>query len=332
MRLITLGTGSGRPTLKRNVSAVAVSWEGEWVLFDCGEGTQTQILRAGLKTSKLSAIFITHLHGDHFNGLPGLLSSMGLDGRERALALAGPPGMKDYLNLLTRLKVLGVSYPLEVRELASQSFKQRAAARRQTAEKRSRDTSTQDQTQALSGAAVVYETEKFEVRALPLNHRIFDLGYRIDERPRPGRFDLERAYALGIPEGPLFGQLQRGQSIRLDDGRLIDPTEVVGPERPGKSMAYCTDTRPCAEDVDLAGGVDLLLHEATFAQDLVDEAKEYGHSTSAQAGQVAAAAGARRLVITHISSRYSDATQLLDQAQAVYENTTLADDLMDLEV
>src|SRR5215467_3239303 len=124
MRLITLGTGSGRPTLKRNVSAVAVSWEGEWVLFDCGEGTQTQILRSGLKFSKLSAIFITHLHGDHFNGLPGLLSSMGLDGRERPLALIGPPGITEYLNLLTRLKILSVSYPLEVREFASGSFKQ----------------------------------------------------------------------------------------------------------------------------------------------------------------------------------------------------------------
>jgi ribonuclease Z len=302
------------------------------VLFDCGEGTQTQILRAGLKTSKLSAIFITHLHGDHFNGLPGLLSSMGLDGRERELALIGPPGMKDYLNLLTRLKILGVSYPLEVAEFAPHSFKQRTAARRQTAEKRGRDGAAQDQTGALSGAAVVYETAKFEVRALPLNHRIFDLGYRIDERPRSGRFDLERAYALGIPEGPLFGQLQRGHSVRLDDGRLIEPGEVVGPERPGKSLAYCTDTRPCAEDVELAGGVDLLLHEATFAQDLVDEAREYGHSTSAQAGQVAAAAGAKRLAITHVSSRYGDATQLLDQARSVYSETTLADDLMEFEV
>src|SRR5215470_2094748 len=139
MKLITLGTGSGRPTLKRNVSAVAVAWESEWLLFDCGEGTQIQILRAGLKPARLSSIFITHLHGDHFNGLPGLLSSMGLDGRERTLAVIGPPGVLDYLNTLTRLKVLSVPYPLDLREFGPSSFRAgKTAARSDAGEQRRR--------------------------------------------------------------------------------------------------------------------------------------------------------------------------------------------------
>jgi len=332
MRLITLGTGSGKPTLKRNVSAVAVSWESEWLLFDCGEGTQTQILRAGLKPARLAAIFITHLHGDHFNGLPGLLSSMGLDGRDRALAVIGPPGLVEYLSTLTRLKVLSVPYPLDLREFGPRSFRgEKSAASRDTGAKPRRSDPERDTGQAW-GAAVVYQTDRFQVQARPLVHRIFDLGYRIDEQARPGRFDLERAHALGIPEGPLFGRLQQGHIIRLEDGRSIQPEDVLGPARPGKSLAYCSDTRPCTGDIELASGVDLLLHEATFAEDLVDEAMEYGHSTSAMAAKVASSAGAERLVITHISARYADATHLLVQAREVYENTVLAEDLMDLEV
>src|SRR5215510_9202913 len=327
MRIIPLGTSSGKPTLKRNVSALAIAREAEWLLLDCGESTQLQIARAGLSPSRLSGVFITHLHGDHFNGLPGLLSSMGLDARERALTVAGPPGVVDYLNTLTRLKVLSVPYPLDVREFGPKSFRAGKPAVGHAGGSRRHHTTTESEAGQVGGSAVVYETERFQVQARPLAHRIFDLGYRIDEVPRPGRFDLERAHALGIPEGPLFGRLQQGHTIRLEDGRYIKPEDVLGPPRPGKSLAYCLDTRPCAGDVELARGVDLLLHEATFAEDLIDEAMEYGHSTSAMAAKVASSAGAEQLVITHISARYADATHLLDQARELHENTVLAEDL-----
>lgn len=303
MRVIPLGTSSGKPTLKRNVSALAVAREGEWLLFDCGEGTQTQIARAGLNPSRLSAIFITHLHGDHFNGLSGLLATMGLDRRTRELTLVGPQGIREYLDTLARLKILYVNYPLEIRELS-----------------------------AMREITPVHDAADYIVSAYPLDHRIFAIGYRIQERARPGRFNLERAYALGIPEGPLFGRLQSGENVQLDDGRIIHPDDVLGPPRPGKAIAYCTDTRPFAGSVELARDVDLLVHEATYTQELTEEAHEYGHSTAAQAAGIARDSGARQLLITHFSTRYPDALPLLEEARAVFSNTLMAQDLVEVEV
>src|SRR5215472_3936319 len=292
-RVITLGTGSGKPTLKRSVSAVAVVWEGEWVLFDCGEATQIQIMRAGLHSSRLRAIFITHLHGDHFNGLAGFLSTMGLDRREEEIVVVGPPGIREYLALLRRLKILYVAYPLEVLEFGPERF---------------------------NTAIPVYSTQKFTVSALPLDHRIFTLGYRIEERARPGRFNFERAMEIGVPEGPLFGRLQAGHDITLVDGRTVRSSDVVGPPRSGKILAYCTDTRPCETGIQLGLSADLLIHEATFADDLGSEAAEYGHSTARQAGRIAQAARPKRMVITHISARYPNATPLLGEAAQIFPN------------
>jgi len=303
MKVIPLGTSSGKPTLRRNVSAMAVVRDGEWLLFDCGEGTQTQIARARLNPSKLVAIFITHLHGDHFNGLSGLLSTMGLDRRVRELLLVGPPGIREYLETLSRLKILYVNYPLDVREFA-----------------------------AMKTVTTVYEASDYFVAARPLDHRIFTLGYRLEERDRPGRFDLERARALGIPEGPLYRKLQLGEDVQLSDGRVIQSREVVGPPRPGKAIAYCTDTRPFAGTVELARGVDLIVHEATYTDDMAYEARDYGHSTAAQAAQVARDAEARRLLITHFSTRYADVTPLYEEAHNVFPETLLAQDLMEIDV
>jgi ribonuclease Z len=303
MRVIPLGTSSGKPTLKRGVSALAVAREGEWLLFDCGEGTQTQIARAGLNPSRLSAIFITHLHGDHFNGLAGLLSTMGLDRRTRELTLVGPHGIREYLDTLARLKILFVNYPLKLTELS-----------------------------LMSELTPVHEAADYTVIAYPLDHRIFDIGYRLQERERPGRFNLEQARALGIPEGPLFGRLQSGDNVQLGDGRVIHPSDVLGPPRQGKAIAYCTDTRPFAGSVELARGADLLIHEATYTEELTEEAREYGHSTAAQAARVAQDAGARQLLITHFSTRYPDATPLLEEARAVFSNTIMAQDLIEVKV
>ena len=320
MKVIPLGTSSGKPTLKRNVSATAVVREGEWLLFDCGEGTQTQIQRAGLSPNRMMAIFITHLHGDHFNGLAGLLSTMALDRRERSLTLVGPPGIREYLDTLARLKILFVNYPLEVREIDGRS--EGAPERRGESVAKAGE----------SRLRVVYEAEEYAVYAQPIDHRIFALGYRVEERPRPGRFDLERARVLGVPEGPLFGRLQAGDDVELPDGRIAHPADVLGPARPGKVVAYCTDTRPCTASVELARGADLLIHEATYTQDLSAEAREFGHSTASQAARVAVESGARRLLLTHFSTRFGDVTPLLEEASAIFEETTIANDLVELEV
>lgn len=303
MKVIPLGTSSGKPTIKRNVSALAVAREAEWLLFDCGEGAQTQIARAGLSPNRLVAIFITHLHGDHFNGLPGLLSTMGLDRRTRELTLAGPPGVREYLNTLERLRVIFINYPLELKELT-------AAADSQS----------------------VLETADYTVTARPLDHRLFALGYRVDERSRPGRFKVARARELGVPEGPLWGRLQSGDDVTLDDGRTIQSADILGAPRPGKSVAYCLDTRPCAASIELARGVDLLIHEATYTEELAAEAREYGHSTAAQAARTARDAGARKLLITHFSTRYPDPAVLLEEARAIFPETILAEDLMEIEL
>lgn len=307
MKIVPLGTSSGKPTLNRNVSATAVVGEGEWWLFDCGEATQTQIARAGLSAHKLVGIFITHLHGDHFNGLPGLLSTMALDKREHELTLVGPPGIRDYLDLLGRLRILFINYPIKLRELGPDYFAKRPQE-------------------------LVYESAKFTVTTRPLDHRIFSLGYRLEEKVKPGRFNLDRARELGIPAGPLYSVLQSGQEIVLADGRVIEPSQVLGPPRPGKAISYCLDTRPCQNAVSLARDADCLVYEATYTNEYTEEARQYGHSTAAQAARIAQQANVRSLLITHFSSRYPDARPLLEEACRIFPETIMAEDLMEIEI
>jgi ribonuclease Z len=302
MKIIPLGTSSGKPTLRRNVSALAVVGEGEWWLFDCGEGTQTQIARAGISPQKLAGVFISHLHGDHFNGLPGLLSTMSLDQREKELTLVGPTGIDEYLRLLARLNICHVNYPLRLREFDAQYF-------------------------AGGEQELVYESARFTVTTRPLDHRIFALGYRLEEKTKPGRFNLERAKALGIPP-----RLQSGQAVTLEDGRVIHSSEVLGPPRPGRTVSYCLDTRPCANAVKLSENADWVIHEATFTEELIEESNHFGHSTAIQAAETAREAGARRLLITHFSSRFPDARPLLEEARSVFPETYAAEDLVELEV
>jgi ribonuclease Z len=305
MKILPFGTSSGRPTLQRHVSSLAVVGEGEWWLFDCGEAAQIQLMRAGLSAHKLAGIFITHLHGDHFNGLAGLLSTMSLDQRQRELTLVGPPGIGDYLTLLKRLKVIYIGYPLKLLEFGPRDFQGRREIE-------------------------VFEAGHHRVTARPLDHRIFTLGYRMTEKAKPGRFDVERARELGIPAGPLYAQLQAGRAITLADGRVIESAEVVGPARPGRSLAYCLDTRPCPNSISLAEGVDCLVHEATFTQDHAAESDQYGHSTAAQAAMIAREAQAKLLLITHFSSRYPDYRPLLAEARREFPNTMAAEDLVEL--
>lgn len=299
LRVIVLGSGSALPTPERRTSATALVYEGEMVLFDCGEGTQLQLRRAGLRHGRLSRIFITHMHGDHVIGIMGLLMTMELSGRERPLELYGPPALAAYVSMSAQLLSTGFRYPIIFHEVRP---------------------------------GVICETEAYTVECLPLNHRILTYGYSFQERERPGTFDVARAEALGIPKGPLYGRLQKGQPIELPDGRTIYPHEVLGPAKRGRRIAYCLDTRPCPQAAELARGADLLLYDSTLAAGAEQEAAEKGHSTSRQAAVLAKEAGAKRLVLTHISSRYTDARQLLTGLEGLHDDMVVARDLMELSV
>ncbi len=295
-----LGTSSGTPTLERSLACVAAQRGGELFLFDCGESAQVQYRRAGLGFAPLRALFITHLHGDHVTGLMGLLMTLGLADRTEPLDLYGPRGLEEYVECSRRALGTGWGYALRIRELP--------------------------------GPGTVFETAEYRVDAALLDHGVPCFGFAVTEAPRPGRFKLEAARAAGVPDGPLFGQLQRGETVTLPDGRTVIPEAVLGPPRPGTKVVYCTDTRPCAAAIDLARGADLLIYEGTFGPEVGREAHRKGHSTVVEAAQVAAAAGVRRLAITHLSPRYRDVRPLLDAARAVFAETLIARDLLALDV
>lgn len=295
-----LGTGSGTPSLERNLACVAIQRQGELFLFDCGEAAQIQYRRAGLGFAPLTAIAISHMHGDHVTGLMGLLMSLQMADRTEPLEVYGPPGLGEYIRCNRRSLQTHFAYGLNLQEEG--------------------------------GAATFRETAEYRLTAAPLDHRMFCLGFRWEELARPGRFDLARARELGVPEGPLFGRLQRGETVTLADGKIVQPDEVLGPARPGAIVAYCTDTRPCDNAIELARGADLLIYEGTFDATMPAEARKKGHSTVAQAAEIAQAAGVRQLVITHISPRYMDIGPLLAQARAIFPNTRIAKDLARVEV
>ena len=306
MQITFLGTSSGVPTRSRNVSSVALRLpqRAEMWLFDCGEGTQHQILRSDLKISQLSRIFITHMHGDHIFGLMGLLASCGLAGNVQRVDIYGPPGLSEYLQAGSRYSHTHFSYPIKVHTISP---------------------------------GIIYEDEEFTVSCNFLHHRITAFGYRVAEKDRPGRFDIEKAKALQIPPGRVYGQLKRGETITLSDGRVIDGNQLCGPTEIGRKIAYCTDTVYCDGAVELAQDVDLLIHEATFAHQDADMAFQRLHSTTTMAAQTALAAGAHQLIMTHFSPRYSpanslDLKDLLQEGRAIFSNTDMAYDFMTYEV
>jgi ribonuclease Z len=306
-----LGTSSGVPTRARNVSAVALRLpqRAELWLFDCGEGTQHQFLRSELRVSQLSRIFITHMHGDHVFGLPGLLASLGLAGTCSGIDLYGPDPLRDYLEGVLRTSSTRIGYPLR-------SHRVKEAAR---------------------SGAVLLEDDDILVRCAPLTHRVPAYGYRVEQKPRAGRFDVERARELGIPPGPIYAELKAGRTVTLEDGRIINGASLCGPEQPGCSVVYCTDTVFCEAAVELAAGADLLIHESTFAHAEAEMAFARQHSTSTMAAQTALAAGARRLMLTHLSPRYMPGNpvgpdDLLAEARAIFPATDIARDFLSVEV
>jgi ribonuclease Z len=294
-----LGTGAACPTVDRNVAALAVQREGETILFDCGEGTQRQMMRYGVGFS-FTEVFFTHFHADHMLGITGLLRTMGLQDRTAPVTLYGPRGAHRILGAALSLGIERNKFPVEVVEI-------------QAGDRLRRD----------DYDIVVFETQ----------HRADTVGYALAEHTRLGRFHPERARELGVPEGPLWGRLHKGETVTLDDGRTVSPPDLVGAPRRGRTLVYSGDTRPHLALLEAARGADLLIHEATFGGDEAERAVETGHSTAAEAARVALEAGVRRLVLTHISPRYTrDAPELLAEARAVFPETMIARDGMTVEV
>jgi len=303
-----LGTSAARPTVERYVSAMALVRGGESLLFECGEGTQRQMMRYGVSFA-LSEIFFTHFHADHFLGVIGLIRTLGLQTRTEPMVLYGPKGAKKLLTQALQLGVERVPFEVDIREVKPG-----------------------DVIGSGTGGNGAPRTA-YDIRAFATEHGGGSVGYALREHERPGRFDPEKARAAGVPEGHLWGKLQRGETVELADGRKVSAEGIVGPKRPGRLVVFTGDTRPCAAVVDAAQGADLLIHEATFGEEEKERAKETGHSTAREAAQVALAAKARRLVLSHVSARYSiSADELVKEARDVFKETVVAKDGMTIEV
>lgn len=304
MEIVLLGTGAARPTLRRNATSLALLRESEVLLFDCGEATQIQFQKARLKPGKVTRIFISHFHGDHFYGLIGLLTSLQLANREKELHVYGPAGLTPYLAFMQELSQFRFQFELVAHEVETGS------------------------------EVTTWDFADYSVTARPLSHRLLTYGFLLAEHARPGKFDPEAARHLGIPVGPERRQLQMGMNVALADGRTINPWQVIGAEQPGGKVAICVDTAPCENAVQLAKETDVLIHEATYDENRADLARLTGHSTIADAARIARKAGAKRLIATHISARYErkDEELLLRQARQFFANTTIGEDLMRLEV
>lgn len=300
LRLTFLGTSAAAPTLHRNVTGVSVKADSDLLLFDCGEGSQRQMIRYGTGFS-VDVVFFTHFHADHYLGIIGFLRTLGMGGREHPLTLYGPTSAKRLLDAAVHLGVERLAFPIEVVELKG-------------------------------GDAV--ERNGYRVRAIKADHRVNALGYAIEEHGRPGRFDVEAAKRLGVPFGPLFGQLQKGLPVTLPDGTLVSPSQVLGEARGGRKLVISGDTRPCPAIRDAARDADLLVHEATFGDDEQARALETKHSTAREAGRIAHEAVARRLVLTHFSSRHdADPRPLVEQARQEFKGSVeAAYDGMTIEV
>jgi ribonuclease Z len=290
--LVFLGTSGSMPTAHRAPTAILVRRGGERLLFDCAEGTQRQLLRSNVGLIELREIFLTHYHADHYLGLPGMLKTFALRGREVPITIYGPPGLKELFGALRR--IFGkLTYPYDLVELAP---------------------------------GEILERDGYELRTFPVNHGVSALGYALVEAPRPGRFDVGAADALGVPEGPQRGALQRGEAVSLPDGQVIRPDAVLGEARPGRKLVISTDTAPAPSVVEAAQDADVLIHEATFAEEERQRARETLHSTAREAADVARSAKVGLLVLTHLSNRYFGG-EIEREAQEVFPATVVPRDL-----
>jgi ribonuclease Z len=295
--LVFFGTSGSVPTARRAPSALLLRRGGERLLFDCGEGTQRQMLRSAVGLPELPEVFVSHFHADHYLGLPGMLKTFALRGRELPLTIYGPPGLKELFGALRR--IFGrLTYPLELVELQ---------------------------------AGDVLERDDYHLVTFPVAHAVQSLGFALVEHARPGRFDVDAADALGVPSGPERGLLQAGESVTLDDDRVVTPDEVLGPPRPGRRVVLSGDTAPCATVLEAARGAEVLVHEATFLEDERERAQETGHATALEAAELAREADVGLLALTHLSNRYFG-SDVAREARTIFAETVVPKDFDVIDV
>ncbi|MDH5447649.1 MAG: ribonuclease Z [Candidatus Bathyarchaeota archaeon] len=300
LQVIFLGTAGSIPTSKRSLPAVAIRRKGELILFDCGEGVQRQMVKAGLGFNRKMKVLITHMHGDHMLGLPGMIQTMSLLGRTRKLEIYGPVGLEDFVKVIEKTVQFALTFPLEIAEI--------------------------------EGEGLISEEKEYEVYAACASHVTPAFAYNLVEKPRLGKFYPEKAKALGIPEGVLWSKLQHGSAVKLPNGKVVEPEKVVDPKRPGRKIVYTGDSRSSKSLVELAKNADLLIHDCTFDDELAERAEEDGHSTPSQAAKTAKKAKAKRLILTHISARYKKPDLLLNQARKGFSNVDVAEDFMKIDL
>ncbi|WP_257348318.1 ribonuclease Z [Pseudalkalibacillus decolorationis] len=293
-----LGTGAGIPSKERNVTAIALKFltnlNGEVWLFDCGEATQHQVLHTNLKLTQITRIFITHMHGDHIYGLPGVLGTRSFQGGETPLTIYGPKGIREFIKVTLETSQTYLKYPLTIIEI---------------------------------GDDYLEKVDGYTIKVALLDHVIPSYGYRIKEPNQPGKLNVDQLKKLGVPPGPIYKKLKNGETTKLEDGRILNGKEFTGPDQLGRVITVCGDTRPTKSTFDLAEKADLLIHEATFQEGLEEKAVEFHHSTTVQAATIARQANVQRLILTHISARYKNNEQeLLESARNVFQNTELASD------
>ncbi|MHC1631721.1 MAG: ribonuclease Z [Methanotrichaceae archaeon] len=299
LTVIFLGTAGSLPTPERNPSAVLINREGRLLLFDCGEGTQRQMMRAKTGMMKLNYIFVTHFHADHTLGIPGLLETMSFQGRKEPLTIAGPVNTAKQVYLFDQLCYYSRKFQVRALELKPGD---------------------------------VIKMDGYHVKAVRTEHSVPSIGYCLEENHRPGRFNRSKAIDLGVPPGPLFGKLQRGEIVVVE-GKTIRPDQVMGPPRPGRKIVYTGDTRPTKQIEEASREADLLIHDGSLADDMADWAVKTMHSTVIEAAKLAQRAKVRKLALTHISSRYSvDSRPLLNDARQYFSETVVAEDLMKIDI
>lgn len=305
MEIQFLGTGAGVPAKHRNVSSIALKLldeQNEVWLFDCGEGTQMQMLKSSIRPRKVTKIFITHLHGDHIFGLPGFLSSRSFQGGEKPVEIYGPKGIQTYVNTSLKVSQTKLAYPIRLIELQQ--------------------------------PGVIFSNPQFQVSYLPLEHGVESFGYRIVEADHEGELQVEKLQELGIPSGPVYGQLKRGETVTLADGRVLDGKTFVGEKKKGRIVTILGDTRKTKNSALLAQNADVLVHESTFAKSDIKMARAYFHSTSYQAAEIAKAANVKQLYLTHISARFlsQDIHQLEKEAREIFPKAKVVRDLENIDI
>jgi ribonuclease Z len=325
MELIILGSSAAIPVRERNLPSIALKYKDEIFLFDCGEDLQRRIIDAGLKFNKTLKILISHFHGDHIIGLPGLLFRFGLIDRDKPVIIIGPRNLFLYLYLHKKILGLKADYPISIIEIDHLNNK--------LIEFKGLD-SEQPIKESEIKNNVIYDSKRYALKYCEVEHSILTFGYSFIEKPRNGKFFPEKARELGIPESKLWKKMHEGEIIEFK-GKIIDPLKegIVGPKRPGRKITYSGDTAPSENLIKLGKDSDILIHEATFSKELFETAKEKQHSTSVDAAKAAIKMNAKQLILTHISSRYQeDSNKLLKEAKEKFSNTILAEDLLKIEL